>query len=76
MLVAWSRNHRLDLAIEHDDIRLDIECDGAPFHTDIDRDSARDRVIQDEGWKVLRFSGREINFNLEQSVETILSTMK
>ena len=42
-------NHRLDLAIEHDDIRLDIECDGAPFHTDIDRDSARDRVIQDEG---------------------------
>ena len=42
-------NHRLDLAVEQDRIRLDIECDGAAFHTDYDKDASRDRAVEAEG---------------------------
>ncbi len=37
---------------------MDVECDGAPFHVDQERDRVRDRAA---GWEVLRFSGREIS---------------
>lgn len=53
--------YRLDLAVESGPVRLNVECDGAPFHVDRERDAVRDRAIRDAGWEVLRFSGREIS---------------
>ena len=45
--------HRLDLAVIQGDRRLDIECDGAAFHTDHEHDEERDKAISDAGWEVL-----------------------
>ena len=67
--------HRLDLAVGQGGVRLDIECDGAAFHTDRDRDAARDRRIQAEGWTVIRFSGRELGRNLSGCVDRVLESL-
>ena len=67
--------HRLDLAVESNGQRLDIECDGAAFHTDVDRDAARDRAIEAQGWTVLRFSGRRLGSNLDCCVEEIVASL-
>lgn len=44
--------------------KLIIECDGYQYHADrsaFTADRARDRVLQDRGFQVLRFSGDEIS---------------
>ena len=68
-------HHRLDLAIEHDGVRLDIECDGAAFHTDYEKDAARDHAVQAEGWSVMRFSGRALSRDLDACVEEIVDRL-
>jgi len=44
--------------------RLVVECDGHDFHErtkeQAARDRARDRMLQDKGWGVFRFTGSEI----------------
>jgi very-short-patch-repair endonuclease len=44
--------------------RVVVECDGTAFHerTELERhrEKARDRYMQKEGWKVFRYTGREI----------------
>ncbi|WP_420445273.1 AAA domain-containing protein [Candidatus Poriferisodalis sp.] len=67
--------HRLDLAVVQGDHRLDIECDGAAFHIDRDRDAARDRVIEAQGWKVMRFSGRRLGTDLNGCVDEVLAAL-
>ena len=67
--------HRLDLAIVESSPPVDIECDGAAFHTDRNLDSARDRAIEAEGWKVIRFSGRRLCNDLGGCVEEVLAAM-
>ena len=67
--------HRLDLAVERDDMRLDIECDGAAFHTDRQKDAARDRAVEAEGWKVMRFSGRALSHDIEACVAAIIARL-
>ena len=52
--------HRLDLAIEQGNHKLDVECDGHPFHQDTQRDEVRDRNLVESGWEVIRFSARQI----------------
>jgi hypothetical protein len=45
------------------DFRLVVECDGYQFHSNQEafaKDRIRDRVLQQQGYQVFRFSGREI----------------
>jgi len=53
--------HRCDLAVETTNSRIDIECDGHPFHFDEASDLLRDQAIEALGWTVVRFSGRELS---------------
>lgn len=50
----------LDLAVVVDDRRIDIEVDGAAYHRDARADAVRDRQLRDAGWRVVRFSAREV----------------
>lgn len=58
---------RLDFAFTHPRLsllRIGVELDGQAFHDrsarQADRDRRRDRELLEEGWSVLRFSGREV----------------
>ena len=57
-------SYRIDLALESSHARLAVEADGHDFHErtaeQAMRDRSRDRWMQGDGWRVLRFTGREI----------------
>jgi len=47
----------------HPDFKLIVECDGYQYHSDkemFSKDRIRDRVLQQQGYQVFRFSGHEI----------------
>lgn len=67
--------YRLDLAVDPNGTKLDIECDGAPFHTNDTRDAARDEELRRFGWTVLRFSGRELSRNVDECADRALKKM-
>ncbi|KCZ47755.1 endonuclease domain-containing protein [Hyphomonas sp. CY54-11-8] len=64
----WVGGFRLDLAVCYwrygSFARIAVECDGAEFHCDnmdqVNRDKRRDRILMQNGWPVLRFTGSEI----------------
>jgi len=57
---------------------IDIECDGEKYHTlpgALARDRIRNNQLTSYGWQVLRFSGKEINNNLENCFQIIEKTI-
>jgi hypothetical protein len=41
--------------------KVAIECDGAEFHTDWKRDRERQAILEGQGWRIYRITGRECN---------------
>jgi very-short-patch-repair endonuclease len=68
--------YRLDLAAENGDVRIDIECDGAPFHTNKAIDAERDANIQLQGWRVLRFSGRQLSRSIDSCADEVAAALR
>jgi hypothetical protein len=40
-------------------LKIGIECDGADFHKDKEKDRLRDMALYQEGWKIYRISGSD-----------------
>lgn len=47
--------------------KVAIECDGAAFHQDALKDSARQSAIEAEGWVVYRITGRDCKTDSDRS---------
>lgn len=62
----WGR-YRVDLALHKPNGELIfIECDGKDFHSSpeqIERDAAREHEMRSAGYRVVRFTGAEINYS-------------
>ena len=61
------------------DRKIAIYCDGYEWHKDPDsfqKDRFQSRELQLGGWLVLRFAGREIESDLEGTVDTILRALE
>ncbi len=67
--------YRLDLVVRRGDAMVNIECDGAPFHVEDERDDERDRVLREKGWAVVRFSGRRIKHRLDECIDEVVSLL-
>ena len=66
--------HELDLALFCKDGAVDIECDGERYHSGrekAEQDRGRDNALAIAGWRVLRFSGREILVNPQGCVKLV-----
>lgn len=64
--------YRIDLALYGH--RIAIECDGKTYHSSLEakaRDRRKNRYLKAQGWKVMRFSGRQINGELAKAIERI-----
>jgi very-short-patch-repair endonuclease len=64
--------YRIDLALVGP--RIAIECDGKAFHSSPKakaRDRRKDKCLKENGWCVLRFSGRRINGDLPKVLRDI-----
>ncbi|MCM3032819.1 endonuclease domain-containing protein [Niallia sp. MER 6] len=65
-------SYRIDIALIS--YRLAIECDGKQWHSSPEQkahDRRKNRYLQKNGWKVLRFSGRQINGQLPKVLTRI-----
>jgi very-short-patch-repair endonuclease/endogenous inhibitor of DNA gyrase (YacG/DUF329 family) len=61
------------------DRKIDIECDGEYWHTrkeNMLRDRIRDDKLSKLGWTVLRFSGKDINSNIDYCIYIIKENLK
>ena len=47
--------------------KVAIECDGAAYHTDAERDAQRQREIESLGWTVYRLGGKACLSNTERT---------
>jgi hypothetical protein len=56
---------RCDFLLRHGEYRVVVECDGHDFHErtayQAERDRSRDRRLQEMGYLIMRFTGREIH---------------
>ena len=68
--------YRLDLAIAHGDIRVDIEVDGESTHVDPRLDAERDSRLENLGWRVVRFWNRQVRDDIDYCVQTILELLE
>lgn len=64
--------YRLDLAIVSGDIRIDVEVDGESTHLDPRLDAERDCMLENLGWRVVRFWNRQIRDDLDGCVRKVL----
>jgi very-short-patch-repair endonuclease len=67
----------LDMAIDPDTAKLDVEVDGRRWHLDADgnrkvADRLRDTELRARGWKVLRFWVHELERDMGACVERIV----
>lgn len=68
--------HQLDITIERDGHRSNVECDGEPFHRGRERDQSRDAALERDGWTVIRFSAREIMRDSDLCVRRVQAEAK
>ncbi len=69
----------LDLAVFCQKGKIDIECDGETYHSGREKaqaDRQRDNRLTARGWRILRFSGSEINSDLSGCVAMVQRVVK
>jgi len=68
------RGYRIDIAVYYKRKRIAIECDGKAFHSSHAQrthDETKNRVLKKEGWTVFRFTGSEINKDVQKCIQMI-----
>jgi len=66
--------YRLDFAVFENGIKLDIECDGKEYHSEPwqkAHDRKRTRILNRNGWKVIRFTGSQIYSDVNKCVTRV-----
>jgi very-short-patch-repair endonuclease len=70
------RQYTIDFAVPQ--LQVGIEVDGSMFHSNpeqISKDKKRDATLAQKGWTTIRFTDFEIDSQLRQVVEKILTTI-
>ena len=67
--------YTVDFLVGTQNNRVIVECDGKRY-PDAATDSARDKALSSEGYPICRFSGSEINADIEQCIERIQGTLR
>ena len=68
----------LDFGIFCNKGNIDVECDGEKYHIlpeALARDRQRNNRLTSYGWRVLRFSGKEIYHSIQQCLGLIKKTI-
>jgi len=71
-------NYCLDFGIFCNKGSIDVECDGEKYHTlpnALAQDRQRNNQLTSFDWRVLRFSGKEINHSLQNCFKIIKTTI-
>ncbi len=71
--------HRLDFALRSNGLDLAIELDGQDYHSSPDQrtnDARRQRYLEQIGWRIIRFTGREIYKDVQKCVAEVIWFME
>lgn len=68
--------HRIGLAVQGRSRRINVECDGPAFPSEDNLHADRDRAIEADGWKVMRFNGRQLGNALTGCVDEVLRALE
>ena len=67
----------IDLVIQGENARLAVECDGDPYHTDIEADLRREDILRRAGWEFWRVTGSAFyNRHGEEALSTLWLKLK
>lgn len=67
----------LDFALFCKGRNINIEIDGDAFHMKenaVRKDKSRNNLLESIGWSVLRFTSKDIKYNLQNSIDLVLET--
>lgn len=76
---SGGKKYCLDFGIFCKKGNIDLECDGEKYHTlpaALVKDRERNNELTSYGWRVLRFSGKEINQAMDSCLAKIKRTIK
>ena len=65
--------YRIDFTLESSKIKIAIELDGEQFHKNKYHDKQKDEYLQNRGYTVLRFTGKDIIKNINKMREQIIN---
>lgn len=68
--------YRVDFVLESEKIKLAIEIDGEDFHKNKEKDEKKDSYLMRNGFKVLRFTGKDVFKSPYRIKEQILKEIK
>ncbi len=72
--------YRGDFGIVNGSTQLFVEVDGYHFHDvtrdQLERDRKRDRYLMRAGWRVIRFTGREVHRDPSGCAEEVMATLR
>jgi len=71
---ALTGRYHVDFLVEKNGVQVVVECDGIAYHSSDEAkrtDRKRDSYLQSRGYRVLRFTGGEINSRVNRCVEQI-----
>jgi very-short-patch-repair endonuclease len=72
-----SKNFFLDFAVFCKVRNINIEVDGDAFHLKEDavrKDKQRNNLLEKDGWSVLRFTSREIEYDMGSTISLVMET--
>lgn len=72
------KNFFLDFALFCKTRHINIECDGDFYHTsrgDVQYDKTRNNILESYGWSVLRFTSRDIKYEMNNTLKLITTTI-
>jgi very-short-patch-repair endonuclease len=72
--------YRADFAVVSDSAQLIVEVDGYAYHDttrdQLEHDRQRDRYLMRAGWRVVRFTGREVHRDPDACARELIETLK
>ncbi|MEO8147220.1 MAG: DUF559 domain-containing protein [Bacteroidia bacterium] len=77
-ITVSNKNFFLDFALFCKNRNINIEVDGDQYHMDADavrNDKNRNNLLESKGWSVLRFTNRDIDYNLNDSINIVRETV-
>jgi len=78
MVQARKQFFLLDFAVFSKKRDIDVECNGDKHHSekkDVKRDKRRDRILESQGWAVLRYTIDEINKDIADCIRQVKKTV-
>jgi hypothetical protein len=72
---GWPTHYKIDIANPKEMVAIEVDGHSHDCLSRKEQDARKDMFLTSKGWKVLRFSNQQIQENVEDCVQTVMSTI-